>query len=237
MINRLKNKIALVTGASRGIGRATVELFASHGAQVICCAQSKEKLNQMKEEIANTGGNILIKPLDLGIPSDIDDLFHFIQKHTDHLDIVVNAAGVFESSHMQNLSEALYDRVMAVNLKAPLLICRNAIPYLEKAGGGTIVNVSSLSGCFGLEKFEKFGAYNISKYGLWGLTEILAIELKKKNIRVNQVSPSGVDTDMYYATGATAKPPLTPRDVANIILYLASDESAPLSGENLKLLG
>jgi NAD(P)-dependent dehydrogenase (short-subunit alcohol dehydrogenase family) len=237
MTKKLKNKIALITGASRGIGRATVELFASHGAQVIGCAQSKEKLTELKDELAKKGEKILIKPLDLGISSDIDELFDFIAENTDRLDIVVNAAAVFESAYMEHLSEAHYDRVMGVNLKAPLLICRNAIPYLERAGGGTIVNVSSLSGCFGLEKFEKYGAYNISKYGLWGLTEILAIELKSKNIRVNQVSPSGVDTDMYYATGATSKPPLTPKDVANIIFYLASDDSAPLSGENLKLLG
>jgi NAD(P)-dependent dehydrogenase (short-subunit alcohol dehydrogenase family) len=237
MTRRLKNKIALVTGASRGIGRATVELFTSHGARVICVAQSREKLTRMKDELAGTNKKILVKPLDLGIPSDIDELFDFVGKHTDRLDIVVNAAAVFESSHIEHLSEALYDRVMAVNLKAPLLICRNAIPYLERSGGGTIVNVSSLSGCFGLEKFEKYGAYNMSKYGLWGLTEILALELKAKNIRVNQVSPSGVDTDMYYTTGATSKPPLTPGEVANTIFYLASDDSAPLSGENLKLLG
>jgi NAD(P)-dependent dehydrogenase (short-subunit alcohol dehydrogenase family) len=90
----------------------------------------------------------------------------------------------------------------------------------------------------GVEKFPTFGSYNISKYGLWGLTEILALELKQKNIRVNQVSPSGVDTELFYrAVPPGVQPSLSPEDVANIILYLASERSAPLSGENLRLFG
>lgn len=238
MERQLDGKIALVTGASRGIGNAVVRLFAAQGAKIFCCARSEEKLRELRDKLSNQGADIYPKAIDLGKATEIDGLFEFISEHTDRIDIVINAAGNFARARIDEIDEADYDMVMNVNLKAPLMICRNAIPYMEKAGGGTIVNVSSLSGCFGLEKFPTFGTYNISKYGLWGLTEILALELKEKNIRVNQVSPSGVDTKLFYrAVPPGVEPSLSPEDVANIILYLASEKSAPLSGENLRLFG
>ena len=238
MIKKLENKIALVSGASQGIGRAAARLFAENGAEVFCCARSLEKLENLRNELAQNGAKIHIKKTDLGKSSEIAGLFEFILEKTDHLDTVVNSAGTFAKGRIDQLDEQAFDRVININLKAPFLICKFAIPLLAKSRGGTIVNISSLSGCFGLQKFEGFGAYDISKYGLWGLTEILDVELKDTNIRVNQVSPGGVDTDMFYAAnGSDATPGLTPEDVANTILYLASDESAPLSGENLKLFG
>lgn len=238
MAGKLENKIALVTGASRGIGRATVELFAESGAAVFCPARSIDKLGELKSRLEKKGARIHIRQADLEKPSDIQELFKFISNNAEHLDIVVNAAGTFEHGRIDQFEPSDFDKVLAINLKAPFLICKHAIPLLLRSGRATIVNVSSLSGCFGLQKFQGFGPYDISKYGLWGLTEILDVELKEKNIRVNQVSPSGVDTEMFQrAFGPGAKPPLDPQDVARVILYLASDESAPLSGENLRLFG
>lgn len=234
----LDGKIALVSGASRGIGGAVVRLFAAHRAKIFCCARSEDKLRELSDDLSNQGADIYIKAIDLSQPAEIAGLFEFISKHTDRIDTVINVAGNFKRARIDEIDEADYDMVMNINLKAPLLICRNSVPYMEKTGGGTIVNVSSLSGCFGLEKFPTFGSYNISKYGLWGLTEILALELKEKNIRVNQVSPSGVDTELFHrAIPPGIEPSLAPEDVANIILYLASENSAPLTGENLRLFG
>ena len=234
----LENKVALITGASRGIGRAVVKLFASHGAEIFCCARSEKKLSEIHDEMAGIGAKIHAKSIDLSKPSEIGNLFEFISSHTQAINTLVNVAGAFAASRIDQTDEANYDMVMNVNLKAPLLICRNTVPFMDKAGGGTIVNISSLSGCFGVEKFPTFGLYNISKYGLWGLTEILALELKQKNIRVNQVSPSGVDTELFYrAVPPGVEPSLSPEDVANIILYLASEKSSPLTGENLRLFG
>jgi len=233
----LEGKTALITGASRGTGQAVVKLFSSHGADIFCCARSEDKLVELRDNL-NDENNIHIKKVDLGHVSEIESFFEFITANTETLDIVVNVAGIHIGSRIDSIQESDYNNIMDVNLKAPIMICRNAIPLMEKAGGGCIVNVSSLSGCFGLEKFESFGAYNISKYGLWGLTEILAIELKAKNIRVNQVSPSGVDTKMFYeAVPPGVQPSLSPMDVANTILYLASENSAPLTGENIRLFG
>jgi 3-oxoacyl-[acyl-carrier protein] reductase len=233
----LEGKTALITGASRGIGLAVVKLFRSHGANIFCCARTEDKLEELRK-YSEDDTRIHTQKIDLKSRSEIDSFFTFIRENTNSLDIVINVAGVHIGSRIESIDEADYDSVMNVNLKAPLLICRSAIPLMENAGGGCIVNVSSLSGCFGLQKFESFGAYNISKYGLWGLTEILAIELKNKNIRVNQVSPSGVDTQMFYdAVPPGVKPSLSPEDVANTILYLASDSSTPLTGENIRLFG
>jgi NAD(P)-dependent dehydrogenase (short-subunit alcohol dehydrogenase family) len=238
MENQMENKLALVTGASQGIGRAVVKLMAAQGAEVFCCARNREKLESLKEEVKNDGGQIYIKSVDLAHPDEIVSFLEFIQEYTDHLDSVVNCAGMFEKATIEETSEAIFNRIINLNLKAPLLLSSSAIPLLRKSTSGTIVNVSSLSGCFGLPKFPGFGSYDISKYGLWGLTEIMAIELREDNIRVNQVSPSGVDTAMFrQASPPGVEPLLTPQEVAQTVLYLASDMSAPLSGENLRLFG
>jgi len=238
MDKQLAGKKALVTGASRGIGRKVAELFCRHGAQVFCCARTREKLGELEAELQTKEGRVQTRQVDISDSSQIKSFFDFISKHTDTLDTVINAAGIHITSRIDAFTEADYNKIMDTNLKAPLLICRQAVPFLEKSGSGTIVNVSSLSGCFGIEKFEGFGLYDISKYGLWGLTEILALELKHKNIRVNQVSPSGVDTEMFWkAVPPGVKPSLSPLEVANIILYLAGNKSEPLSGENIRIFG
>ena len=238
MEQQLLDKKAVITGASRGIGRAVVELFVAHGAEVFCCARSREDLEDLKREVSGADGVVHIKAVDLALPEEIESFFDFVSEHTASLDTLVNSAGIFEKAKIEETSEAVFNRVMNLNLKAPLLVCREAINYLRKAGSATIVNISSLSGCFGLQKFPGFGSYDISKYGLWGLTEILALELAEYGIRVNQVSPSGVDTDMFrQASPPGMEPLLSPEDVARSVLYLACEQSSPLSGENLRLFG
>lgn len=238
MEQQLLDKTAVVTGASRGIGRAIVEVFVAHGAEVFCCARNREDLEDLQQEINSAGGTVHIKAVDLALPEEIESFFDFVREQTDSIDTLVNSAGIFEKAKIEQTSEAIFNRVMNLNLKAPLLICRQAIAFLRKAGSATIVNISSLSGCFGLQKFPGFGSYDISKYGLWGLTEILALELAEYGIRVNQVSPSGVDTDMFrQASPPGVEPLLSPEDVARTVLYLASEQSSPLSGENLRLFG
>lgn len=238
MPDKFTDKIVLITGAGRGIGKACVQAFLREGAMVLGCSLSQKNLDSLSEELAQYQDKLYLLAVDLSKSTEIDRLFEFVNSHTDHLDSVVNAAGVHIASLIADLNEADYDQVLNVNLKAPVLICRNAVPYLDKSASATIVNVSSLSGCFGVQKFPAFGSYDISKYGLWGLTEILAIELREKNIRVNQVSPSGVDTEMFYkAVPPGVEPLLSPQQVARTIMYLAGEDSAPLSGENIRLFG
>ncbi len=238
MEKKLKAYRALITGASRGIGRATAILFANHGAEVFLTARSKDELDNLKQDLEKQGHKAHVVPADLGSDSDIKGIFEYIDSHGAALDSVVNCAGVFDRSEVEKIDPDDYDLVQRINSRAPLLICKYAIPLLAKSDHATIVNISSLSGCFGLRKFPGLAAYNISKYALWGLTEILAVELEDKGIRVNQVSPGGVDTKMFeQAWPSVDTPALKAEDIARAVLYLASSDSDPVTGENIKIPG
>ena len=128
----LEGKTALITGASRGTGQAVVKLFSSHGANIICCARSENKLIELRDSLSDET-NISIKKVDLGHVSEIDSFFEFIATNTETLDIVVNVAGVHIGSRIDTIDESDYDTIMNVNLKAPLMICRNAVPFMEKS--------------------------------------------------------------------------------------------------------
>lgn len=137
---------------------------------------------------------------------------------------------------MEELEEDLLEKMLSVNIKGSLHCCRSALELMRDQGG-SIINISSLSGVVGVEKFPGMGAYMISKYGLWGLTEILAVEWAKYGIRVNAVSPSGVDTEMFRTAFPDANAPMSPKDIANVCLFLASDDSRAITGENIIVKG
>jgi len=232
----LKGKIALITGAGRGIGRATALLFAEEGADLFLTGRTSRALEETAERCRKAGGRIFWYNADLSEIGQINELFDKIREQTERLDILINNAGHFDSGAMVSFSPSRMEYLLRVNLIAPFYLSRESLPLMTS--GGSIVNISSFSGCFGVEKFPGFGAYNISKYGLWGLTEILALENRNRNIRVNQISPSGVDTEMFRrAVPPGVEPDLSLAEVARHILYLASDESYPLSGENIMLAG
>jgi 3-oxoacyl-[acyl-carrier protein] reductase len=239
-VKRLLGKTALITGAGRGIGRATAIMFAEQGANLLLIARTALQLDEtvMLCNTINSDVRVLSVPTDLANLRQIDRLFELIDEHSMTVDILINNAAVFASGNSSELPINRFQHLLDINLLAPYYLCQKSMPMMDKKHWGTIVNVSSLSGCFGTAKFPGFGAYNISKYGLWGLTEILALENKKHNIRVNQISLSGVDTQMFReAAPPGVKADLTPKHVAAEILYLASDESAPITGGNLILDG
>jgi NAD(P)-dependent dehydrogenase (short-subunit alcohol dehydrogenase family) len=239
-VKRLFGKTALITGAGRGIGRATAIIFAEQGADLLLIARTATELEETVALCKTVNGNIhvLSVPTDLADLQQVDRLFAVIEEHGMTVDILINNAAVFASGLSSEFPVDRLQYVLDINLLAPYYLCQKAIPLMLKKRSGTIVNVSSFSGCFGTTKFPGFGAYNISKYGLWGLTEILALENKEQNIRVNQISFSGVDTRMFLeAAPPGVKADLTPEQAAAEILYLASDESAPITGGNLILDG
>jgi len=233
---KLNNKIALITGAGRGIGRATSVLFARHGADLALVSRTESELEETARMCAEFDVEIMIRPTDLLSFEDMDSLFFDLPGQFPCVDILVNNAGAFHREYMEDIDIENFCEVMRVNVEAPLYLSQKMLKTIDPRRGGCIVNVSSYSGCFGVEKFPGFGAYNISKYALWGLTEILALECKSKNVLVNQVSPAGVDTDMFRkAVGPDAVAPLKTEDVAEKILYYASDDSAPATGENMMI--
>ena len=233
---KLTGKTALITGAGRGIGRATALLFADHGADLVLVSRSETELNKTAEECRVKGATVLYDTIDIAEQGQIDILFEKISKQFKHVDILINNAARFRAGLMKEYDPDEFRLMLETNVTAPFYLARKTVPMMNNTNGGAIVNVSSFSGCFGVEKFPGFGAYNISKYGLWGLTEILALEFSELNIRVNQVSPSGVDTAMFRkAVPPGVKPDLSPEQVAEKILYLASDDSSPQTGANIMI--
>jgi 3-oxoacyl-[acyl-carrier protein] reductase len=236
MIKKLSGKTALITGAGRGIGRATAILFAQNGASLILVARTSEELKQTAARCEKENMRVHRQSIDLSDLTQIDTLFNGLPQGFKKIDILINNASHFDAGLIKDYSIADFRLMLDTNLLAPLYLSQKVIAMMDEKSGGTIVNISSFSGCFGVEKFPGFGAYNISKYALWGLTEILALENRNRDIRVNQISPSGVDTEMFRkAVPPGVTPDLSPEDVARHILFLASDESAPLTGENIML--
>ena len=237
-IKKLSGKSALITGAGRGVGRATAILFAEEGANLILIARTAGELEETERLCLKNSTNIFTRTIDLARESQIDNLIGKLPDDFTPIDILVNNASRFDSGPMSEYGIDDLKMMLQVNLLAPFYLSQKVIAMMNKETGGSIVNVSSFSGCFGVEKFPGFGAYNISKYALWGLTEILALECREKNIRVNQIAPSGVDTQMFReAVPPGVEPDLTPEEVARQILYLASGDSYPLTGANIMIDG
>ncbi len=234
---KLSGKTALVSGAGRGVGRGISLEFASAGASLVLLARTSSELEETAAACRKLGATVTAEVIDLARPEEISSLFERLAARNVTIDCLINNAAILIKSVMEDYQPADFSKMLAVNLVAPLLLAQKAIP-LMKPRGGTIVNISSLSGCLGVPKFPGFGAYNISKYGLWGLTEILAIELRQFGIRVNQLSLSAVDTEMFRSAappGLTAD--LAVEQVARQALFLASADSDPLTGQNIILTG
>ncbi len=234
----LSGRTALISGAGRGVGRAIAETFAAAGADLVLIARSKDELSATALECGRAGARVLAETVDLADIKQIDRLFTSLVGQRLKLNILVNNAAILIKSLLEEYDLADFDKMFAINVTAPLALSQRAIPIMKELGGGTIVNISSLSGCFGVQKFPGFGAYDITKYALWGLTEMLAIENMKHNIRVNQLSLSAVDTAMFRSAAPPGlKAALKAEDVGRHVLYLASEDSAPLTGENVILTG
>lgn len=233
----LQGKTALVTGASRGIGAGIAEEFARRGADLIICARGRERLEKTKENCTKYGVTVTAEAVDLQKRDSIVEFFRTISAKELAIDFLVNNAAILIKDEIASYSLDDFEKTLKTNVTAALQVSQLAVPHLQKSNG-SIVNISSLSGCFGVPKFREFGAYNVSKYALWGLTEIMALELADHGIRVNQISFAGVDTQMFrYGVGKSVEAPITMEEAARHVVYLASPDSAPLTGENIILAG
>jgi NAD(P)-dependent dehydrogenase (short-subunit alcohol dehydrogenase family) len=231
----LTGKVALITGASRGVGRATALRFAQAGAAVALAARDAAALDQAAAEIRATGGMALACPCDVADEASVIALFRRVAGALGPVDILVNSAGAVAQARFEDLDAATWDHVLGVNLRGVFLCCREAFREMIPRGGGVIVNLSSLSGVKGVEKFPGLSAYIVSKYGVAGLSEILAVEGKPHHIRVVAVSPGAVDTEMLRAAAPHLKPDMTPDELARILLFLVGPDARPLSGSNIEI--
>jgi len=227
---KLKDKIILVTGGSKGIGKGISKVFLDEGANVIICARNNDELQNAEIDLKNEA-HISSLSADLTKPSDIALIYNYISKKYGKLDILVNNASILGiTSKIEDYPENLWKEVIDINLNAQFYITKALIPLLKKSDSGSIINVSSTVGRQGR---ANWGAYSVSKFGIEALTQILAQELEEFNIRVNSVNPGGTRTGMRAAAVPGEDPSTlpTPIDIAPVFVYLASDESTGKTGK------
>jgi NAD(P)-dependent dehydrogenase (short-subunit alcohol dehydrogenase family) len=222
--------VAIVTGASSGIGRATAEELARRGARVAIFARSVKTL----ETIAAPFGDAMLPVSgDVADAVAVDRLFSETESRFGPCSILVNCAGMVDPGLLVETSAERWERMFAVNVHGTYLACRRALPAMIGLGRGAIVNVASISGVPGPEKFPGSVSYCASKAAVISLTEALAVEVRQHGVRVNAVSPGSVDTPMWAEVSGGAPASMTPREVAETILFLATDASRPMNGQNL----
>ncbi len=217
------------------MGRATAQLFAQKGAHVILFSRTQAHLDETLASITREGGNALAITGNVAQEEDVQKLFQVARETYGHVDILVNCAGMVAVRPFVDMDVATWDTVLAVNLRGTFLCCREAFRSMTEQKQGVIINMSSLSGVKGVEKFPGLSAYNVSKSGVAGLTEILAVEGKPYNIRVCAVSPGALDTDMLHQAAPHLKAGMTPADMAEMLLFLADDSGRMLSGSNIEI--
>ncbi len=238
---RLKDKIALVTGASSGMGWEIARLFAGEGASVVAVARRKEKLTSLVDQITAAGGKAVAVAGDVTREEDIQDAIKTAVATFGRLDIVVNNAGLMDKMDpVADLGDDTWNAVIDVNLTGPMRLFRAAIPEMEKAGGGAFVTVASVGGIRGS---RAGAAYTASKHGVIGLAVNVAYSYAKKGIRSNVIAPGGVNTEILsgkslnregaglYGAGAATNPRMgEPEEIAYVALFLASDEASLVNG-------
>jgi NAD(P)-dependent dehydrogenase (short-subunit alcohol dehydrogenase family) len=254
-MDRLKGKIALITGAGTGVGRAAMKLFAAEGAKVVGVSRTKSNLDESLTQVKAGGGEGHVVTADLSKPDGAEKAMAETLKAYGRVDIVVNSAGVGYSwlqkspgsmGPVDDTTPEKWAEVMAINLDSLFHMCRLAIPQMKKQGGGSIVNVTSISGIQGLSVAH---TYTAAKGAAINLTRSLAVTYCGDNIRVNCIAPGYIDTPMVadlmglFDDPAMAdrlvpmKRPGTPEEMAYGCLYLASDEASYCQGTVLVIDG
>lgn len=241
---RLKDKIVLLTGASSGMGKEISLLFAQEGAKVVAVARRMDRLEELSKEAEDLPGEIVALEGDISKDTNIDRMVEFTMEKFGRIDVLVNNAGILDNFvPVADLTDELWNKVLNINLNAPMKLCRKIIPIMEKQGKGNIINTASLGGLYGGRAGT---AYTVSKFGLIGLTKNIAYMYAEKGIRANAICPGGVDTEisshlqpnefgMERVMKGTANNIRSgsSKEIANIALFLASDESSFINGDTI----
>jgi len=249
MADRLKGKVALITGAGAGMGREASVLFAEEGARVVVADIDDKAAQGTVELVGKAGGQAVAVTGDVALEGDVKRMIEEGVRRFGALHVLYNNAGVLWKDRDRSVletDEASWDRVMAINLKSVFWVTKHGIPHLRTAGGGSIVMMGSVSALAGFTRAQD--AYTAAKGGLTSLTKSLAIQFARDRIRCNVIHPGIVDTPLQapYLTDAIRKEfetgiPLgriaQPREIAYVALFLASDESSFMTGAELVVDG
>jgi len=231
-MSEFNGRIAIVTGASSGIGRSTAEMLVARGARVAIFARSAAKIDAIAAKYRD---RMIAIAGDVAELAAIERLFATTESRFGHCDILINNAGMIDPAPLVDTTLEQWERMFAVNVRGAFLASRRALPSMIERRRGVIVNVSSISGVAGPEKFPGWVSYCASKGALISMTEALAVELKEHGVRVNCVSPGSVDTGMWAEASGGAPADMTADEVAETILFLASERSRPMNGQNLNV--
>jgi NAD(P)-dependent dehydrogenase (short-subunit alcohol dehydrogenase family) len=200
----------------------------------VVAARDSEALGAVAERINRAGGQALAVPSDVGRREEVERLFAAVER-VGSLAALVCAAAVLTPAPFEETTQELWEQTLGVNLTGTFLCCRAAFGAMRAAGGGRIVNIASLSGVYATEKFPGLSAYNVSKYGVIGLSEAIAVEGREHGISAICLSPGAVDTEMLHIANPALRPGLGPEDVARLIVVLLDGPFTAASGANIPL--
>jgi NAD(P)-dependent dehydrogenase (short-subunit alcohol dehydrogenase family) len=245
----MNDKVAVVTGASSGIGRATALLFANNGWSVVAFGRNESELQSLRDDSRDAGGSIRIQFGDITEISQVDRLVSETVDNFGRIDALINAAGIIKSGNIEDTTLDDWDKMMNVNLRSAFYLMQKCVPHLA-ATKGNVVNVSSVTGT---RAFPNVLAYCVSKSATDQLTRCTALELAPKGIRVNAVNPGVVITNLHKRGGMTDEAyekfldnaknthpigrPGRPEEVADLIFYLASEKAAWITGATYEIDG
>ena len=240
----LNGSVAVITGATRGIGFATAKLFLENNAKVVIFGSKEESVNKALDKLSEYKDNILGMYPNLNSESEVADAFKKIVDKFGKIDILINNAGISSSTPLDNYTYEEFSKIMDLNVNAMFLCTKLVVPYMKENGGGVILNTSSMVSIYG----QSAGVgYPTSKFAVNGMTKSLARELGKYQIRVNAVAPGVINTDMVSSLPKEVIAPIIagiplgrigePEDIANAFLYLASPMASFVTGEILSVDG
>jgi NAD(P)-dependent dehydrogenase (short-subunit alcohol dehydrogenase family) len=245
MTPNLKNKVALITGSSSGIGKATALAFAGAGASVVLGARRQAEGEAVAQQVRDSGGKAIFLKTDVTEQSQLQALVSLAESEFGGLDIAFNNAGTEgEPGMLTDIDDAAFDKTMNTNVRGVWNALRVQIPALRRRGGGSIINTSSVLGSRGVAGMSTYVA---SKFAIEGLTQSVALEVAKENIRINAIAPgpiltpmlesaTGGDTDAFNAIVAMGRPGTTD-EIAPAVLFLASDQASYITGHSLPIGG